>query len=276
MKGLYVYNGGLVTPKFIEIKDLFVEAFAKKGVELVAKMNDEMRFCKEDFDFCLFYDKDISLCMDIERRMPTFNSSDCIALCDDKCLTASALADWVKMPKQITSPLIFFGTQSASFIQKAGETLGYPIVVKCAKGSFGEQVMLAKNKEELSSLVLSLGSFPFVLQEFIEAKGEDKRIYVVDGKVIGGMRRRATNGDFRSNITIGGEMEICSVSDQEAILAIEACRGVKALFAGVDVIGKEEDPILLEVNSNAHFKNFLDCTGINVAEFIAEAILKQV
>ena len=47
-------------------------------------------------------------------------------------------------------------------------------------------------------------------------------------------------------------------------------------FAGVDILfGEEEEPILCEVNSNAHFKNIYDCTGINVADAIISYILEQ-
>lgn len=274
MKGLYVYNGGLLTPKFCEIRDLFVQAFDAQGIQMIPKTNEEMRFCRESFDFCLFYDKDISLCMELERQMPVFNASDCIAICDDKSLTASALADWVDMPKQITAPLIFFGTQCDEFLERVGSELSYPVVIKSAKGSFGEQVTLANDLNELVLKTRSLGATPIVFQQFVEANGEDKRIYVADGKVCGAMKRKAVNGDFRANVTNGGIMSPCEVTEEEEQLALDACRGVKALFAGVDVIGKER-PVLLEVNSNAHFKHFLDCTGINFAECVANAVLKQ-
>lgn len=42
------------------------------------------------------------------------------------------------------------------------------------------------------------------------------------------------------------------------------------------LFGKEEEPILCEVNSNAHFKNIYDCTGVNVAEHIMKYIKRAV
>jgi glutathione synthase/RimK-type ligase-like ATP-grasp enzyme len=48
-------------------------------------------------------------------------------------------------------------------------------------------------------------------------------------------------------------------------------------FAGVDIMfGKQGEPVLCEVNSNAHFKNIYDCTGVNVADEIMEYILNKV
>ena len=48
-------------------------------------------------------------------------------------------------------------------------------------------------------------------------------------------------------------------------------------FAGVDLLfGKDEKPVICEINSNAHFKNLLDCTHINTADKILEYILKKI
>jgi glutathione synthase/RimK-type ligase-like ATP-grasp enzyme len=62
---------------------------------------------------------------------------------------------------------------------------------------------------------------------------------------------------------------------QQAQLAIDACRALGLDFGGVDILfGPNEMPILCEVNSNAHFKNLYDCTGVNAAEDIMEYIQK--
>lgn len=276
MKGFYIYNGGLLTPKFIEIRDLFVQAFARRGVFLQPMTNDEA-WLKEDFpsdSFCLFYDKDIPLCCKLEKSMPVFNSASSIALCDDKCLTASALSGRVKMPKQICAPLRFFGSVPDSFLEEAISLLGLPIVVKGAKGSFGAQIALCRTKEELFAFCKRLGEAPFLLQEYVEAGGRDARIYVVDGKVFASFARQAREGDFRANVTNGGSMLVYEPTEREKRLAIEACKGVGALFAGVDLI-PAEDPVLLEVNSNAHFKNLLDFTSLSYADAVADCILRK-
>ena len=60
-------------------------------------------------------------------------------------------------------------------------------------------------------------------------------------------------------------------------MAITACQKLQLDFAGVDIIwDKDGKPMLCEINSNAHFKNIFDCTGIDVADDIIKYILKRI
>ena len=114
---------------------------------------------------------------------------------------------------------------------------------------------------------------PFILQEFIaEANGSDVRIEVVDGKCVAAMKRTNKN-DFRSNITNGGTAEIYAPSDGEKALAVKACDILGLTFGGVDIIGGDS---VCEVNSNAHIINLKECTGIDIAPMIFEAIEKRI
>lgn len=272
MRGLYIDNAGLQIPKFTEHRELFKGAFSRRGVELFCATNEDR--LQGAFDFCLFYDKDVTLCRFLEKRMPVFNSSRAIAVCDDKGLTAAELSQ-LPMPKQIVSPLIYSGSLSENFLSRVGEELGYPLVVKAAKGSFGAQVTLARSEEELFALAKRAGTASLVFQEYVEANGEDIRVYVVGERVFAGLKRKAAKGEFRANLSIGGSMTPYEPTAREAELAIEACRGVGASFAGVDLIGGAR-PLILEVNSNAHFKNLLVGAGRNYAEAVADYILKNV
>ena len=90
------------------------------------------------------------------------------------------------------------------------------------------------------------------------------------------MERYSENGDFRANITNGGSMKPYEPKEAQVELARKVMRTLGLDFAGVDILfGEEEEPILCEVNSNAHFKNIYDCTGINVADAIISYILEQ-
>ena len=83
--------------------------------------------------------------------------------------------------------------------------------------------------------------------------------------------------DFRANITNGGKMKKYEPTPEQKQMAIDVCRELNLDFAGVDILfGKDNEPVLCEVNSNAHFKNIYDCTGVNVAEHIMKYIKKKV
>lgn len=63
-------------------------------------------------------------------------------------------------------------------------------------------------------------------------------------------------------------MESYTPSAEEKALALRAARAVGADFAGVDLLFTPQGPLVCEVNSNAHFKNLLSCTGVNTAREI--------
>ena len=113
------------------------------------------------------------------------------------------------------------------------------------------------------------------IQQYIAAsRGKDIRIQVVGDQVVGAMYRYSET-DFRANVTAGGHMCDYEPSEEERRLAIRAARAVGCDFAGVDLLFGEDGPLVCEVNSNAHFKNLLDCSGVNTAEEIMRYVIQQ-
>src|SRR5699024_11519909 len=69
-----------------------------------------------------------------------------------------------------------------------------------------------------------------------------------------------------SDLTAGGTMNPYSPTSMEEDVAIQASQAIGAHFSGVDLLlGSNNEPIVCEVNSNAHIRNLYDCTGINAA-----------
>ncbi len=235
---------------------------------------------KADPGFVLFWDKDVLLARTLEARgMRLFNRAQAIETCDSKALTAIALKDQgVPQPLTFISPKTFeyFGYNDPAFLSVYEEALGYPYVIKEEFGSFGLGVHLVGNRAEAEALVGKLGAKTFIAQRFIrESAGRDLRIYVVGGRVIASMIRENKN-DFRSNVFQGGTGLSHSPSPEEEALAIRAAEAVNCDFCGVDLLIGGNDPLVCEVNSNAHFTGLLRCTGINVADSIFRHIFENV
>ena len=99
-------------------------------------------------------------------------------------------------------------------------------------------------------------------------------------EVVAAMYRYSDSGAFQSNITYGGKMKKYKPSDRECELALRATKAIGLDFAGVDLLfadgDKEDANVVCEVNSNAHFKNIFDCTGVNVAEQIMQYVEKNI
>ena len=292
--GWLIYNGGLKSPKYMELNELYAKAAKKLGITLQLIANNEIYCLIEDGkniikvptatfepNFILFLDKDIRLAKQLEKLgYRLFNSREVIENCDDKILTFEVLANsGIKMPKTLFSAMLFNGTGNGEadlgFTNIIEETFSYPLVIKEAFGSFGAQVYLIHNREELIAKQKELLYVPHLYQEFIaSSKGRDVRIYVVGNQVVASMYRHSDT-DFRANISSGASMSPYEPSEAFCELAIKATEELGADFTGVDLLfGENDEPILCEVNSNAHIKNIYDCTGIYVAEAIFKHILE--
>jgi glutathione synthase/RimK-type ligase-like ATP-grasp enzyme len=96
----------------------------------------------------------------------------------------------------------------------------------------------------------------------------------VGGEVVAAVKRMSDH-DFRANVTNGGRMVPFDLPEEYVDMALRCSRVIGADFAGVDMLfGPGEEPVLCEVNSNAHFKNLYNCTGVDVAELMVKHMLK--
>lgn len=286
MFGWLVVNSFIKKEKFADIYNLLMNSAKKRNVQLqmvtttdlLAPVGTSLPLPKPDF--VIFWDKDTVLAQKIEsENIPTFNSSTAIALCDNKICTAIVLAqNNVPHSKTVVAPKTFegIGYNNDTFLQKAVDILHFPIVVKEAYGSFGQQVYLANDMPELKEIVKKIGYKDFLMQEFVaESVGRDVRINVVGGKVICGMLRQNEN-DFRSNISNGGTAYAIQLTDEQKSVALQAVNAMGLDWAGVDVMFGKNGPIVCEVNSNPHFRSTLDCTGVDVSEYIIDYVIEKV
>lgn len=287
MKAWLITNEFLHTNKFTEINSWLVESAKRHGIEMDVKTNAEVLAVlgsgyrqKEPLDFILFWDKDVRLAKYLERQgYHVINSADSIAACDDKWMTHLILQNnLISMPKTVLGPMTFsnIGYTNFDFLKKVEEELSYPMIVKECFGSFGMQVYKVNHREEMLLVMEQVGANPIIFQEFIESSaGKDIRIHVVGDKVVTAMYRYSDNGDFRANVTNGGKMKPYEPTEQEKHLAIQCTKLLGLTFAGVDLLfGANGEPLVCEVNSNAHFKNIYDCTGVNVADDIMEELVR--
>lgn len=272
---------------------MYRQSAAKKGIQLRLIKNTEIYTMidnhsltiklEEPFeepDFILFLDKDIRLAKQLERMgLKLFNRADTTEACDDKIITHQLLAhQHIRTPKTLFSPLMFQGTDEIDnhFTKVVEQQFTFPLVIKEAFGSFGAQVYLIRNHEELLAKRKELLYTPHLYQEFISSSfGKDARLFVVGEKVVASMYR-TNNKDFRANITNGGEAQMFNPPESFIELAVKASKAVGADFSGVDILfGENGEPIICEVNSNAHIKNVFDCTGVDVSAHIIDYVLEK-
>ncbi len=286
LRGYLVVNNFIDQDKFTELYALLADAAEDNGIELCIKKTGELlRIVGQNMaqrpDFVLFWDKDTVCARLIEKEgIPVFNSAEAIALCDNKAYTSLALygVSGVRMPKTVISPKTFdaFGYCDTAFVHDAIRLLGLPVVIKECYGSYGHQVYLADTAQQAVGIVKNMGSREFIMQEFISSSaGRDVRINIVGGEVVASMLRHSVNGDFRSNISSGGVTEIYEPNEAMCDMALRATTALGLDFAGVDVLFGEDGPYICEVNSNPHFKSTLDCTGVDLSQYIMKYIKRR-
>jgi len=155
---------------------------------------------------------------------------------------------------------------------------GAPLVIKLLEGTQGIGVVLAETKKAASSVIeafYGLGN-NILIQEYIkEAKGTDIRAFVVDGKVVGAMKRTAKEGEFRSNLHRGGTAEVIKLTRKEKETAIAAARAMGLTVAGVDMLPSSRGPLILEVNSSPGLEGIEQATGKDIAGEIIKYIERQ-
>lgn len=285
-----IYNGFLQSDKFIDFAEMFQHAATSFGHEASIYKNSDLQMILADGlslkaasdlpDYVIFTDKDIYLAKQLELLgIPVFNSAETIEVSDDKIKTYQALAEKnIPIPKTIVAPKTFglpIHLQD-DFIKQVIEQLGFPMVMKETFGSFGEQVYLVRDQAEMLAKMEQIAGKAFMFQEFIDTSyGIDLRLQVVGDEVVTAMKR-VSEDDFRANVTSGGRMEPYHPSEQEKAIAIQASQAIAADFSGVDLLfGENGQAIVCEVNSNAHIRNILDCTGVDASFDIIPYIEKR-
>ncbi len=154
-----------------------------------------------------------------------------------------------------------------------------PIIIKLLEGTQGLGVVLAETKKAAQSVLEAFNGLEarVVLQEFIEeAKGADIRAFVVDGKIVGAMKRQAKEGEFRSNLHRGGTAEVIELSEEEEDAAIKATRVMGLGVAGVDMLQSARGPLILEVNSSPGLEGIENATKRDVAKEIIRYVERHV
>ncbi len=259
-----------------ELQALGVDVDVLTACQVTAYLQQGSISCSLQGDFVLYFDKDKYNARLLEKRgLRLFNSASATELCDDKMLTHVALANCaIPMPTTISAPLCYVANSAPcnEFLQKVEATLGYPLVAKQCYGSFGEQVYLVNNRQELNKIYAKLMFTPHLYQQFVaESSGKDMRVIVIGNKVVCGMLR-SSNDDFRSNVERGGRATAVQVPTDIASMCEKASVLLGLDYCGIDVLlGKT--PMICEVNSNAMFLAMEYATGVNVAKAYAMHIV---
>ena len=179
----------------------------------------------------------------------------------------------VGMPKTVFSN---FSKNVEHIVDSVG---GAPVVLKLLEGTQGLGVILADTQNAAGSVMEAFNNLEarIIVQEFIEeAGGADIRAFVVDGVVVGAMKRQGKEGEFRSNLHRGGTANVIELTDEEENTALIATKAMGLGIAGVDMLQSKKGPLVLEVNSSPGLEGIERATGKDIARKIIRYVERNV
>jgi len=171
-------------------------------------------------------------------------------------------------------PKTVFARDTADFDDVIEQAGGTPLIIKVARGTHGNGVVLAETKKAAQAVMQAfyVEGVNFLVQEFIkESAGTDIRAFVVGNRVVASYKRQSLDDDFRSNLHQGGEGKSVKLTDEEIKTAVRAAKSMNLPVCGVDMMRSARGPLVLEVNSSPGF-GIEKITGRDVATKIIEYI----
>jgi [lysine-biosynthesis-protein LysW]--L-2-aminoadipate ligase len=204
--------------------------------------------------------------------VPTVNTYDVALTCGDKINTTTALvAAGVASPRT----LIAFTPESAL---AAIETLGYPVVLKPAVGSWGRLLAKISDRDAAEALLEhkdTLGSYQhaiFYVQEFVDKPSRDIRSFVVGDETICAIYRESSH--WITNTARGGRARNCPVTPEIDRLSRAAARAVGGGVLAIDLLEHSDGMLVSEVNYTMEFRNSIDTTGVDIPGRIVDYVLR--
>ncbi|SFG35877.1 alpha-L-glutamate ligase, RimK family [Halopelagius inordinatus] len=213
----------------------------------------------------------LGLATTFERIRPMLNEPAHVLTAIHKFATAATLANWnIKVPDALLA-------LSNEKLNADRERFGDVGVYKSAIGTHGGGTWKVDLTETVNPKVGNRQAFLQDLIERDEEKHRDLRVYIVDGEIIGAMYRYAPDGDWRTNVALGGDvLDATGEMPKEARdTALYAAEVMDLDYVGVDLVEGEEGWFVLEVNPTAGFKGLHKATGKSPAPYIAKAAIER-
>jgi ribosomal protein S6--L-glutamate ligase len=204
----------------------------------------------------------------VSRGQVVLNPPRAVETCVDKFLTDHRLRQaGLPVPRSVVC-------QRWQDAMPAFESLGGDVVVKPLFGAEGRGMVRVTDRELAFFAIEQTGGVIY-LQQFVRHPGWDVRAFVLNGRVLGAMRRTAKE-DWRTNVAQGGSAERCELTTEQVALALAAMEAVGAVVAGVDLLCDERGEwYVIEVNAVPGWRALSVACGVDVAAEVLNFIASK-
>src|SRR6056297_3550605 len=214
----------------------------------------------------------LGLATTFERIRPMLNEPDSVMASIHKFATAATLANWnIKVPDALLA-------LSNDRLNQSRQQFGDVGVYKTAIGTHGGGTWKVDLTEPVNPKVGNRQAFLQSLIDRDDTRHRDLRVYIVAGEIVGAMYRYAPDGDWRTNVALGGAVEDATddMPEEAAETALYAADVMDLDYAGVDLVEGYDGWYVLEVNPTAGFKGLYAATGTSPAPHIAKLAIETV
>jgi len=281
--------------------NFYIEEGAKLGIDFKLILVEDLEFGVKNNRWFIRYRKeeidlpDFAICRAIypllTRQLElmgvkVFNNSFVAEICNDKAKTYQYLA---KIGIEMVDTSFYKSCQLDAVLSDATGTK----VIKAVDGHGGSQVFLISkdgsadmaNRENktvkctygnLAEIKKALYGSDLVLQPKIGHRNQDLRVYVIGREIVAAVLRTAREG-FRSNFSLGGEVSMYELTEDEKTLVRLIIDQFDFGLVGIDFILADDGRLVFnEIEDVVGSRMLYKCTDINIVEKYLKYILKKI
>lgn len=206
-----------------------------------------------------------------DRGVRVMNSPRTIERCVDKFYTSALLREaGLDTPETVVCERL---DDAMGAVREMGD-----VIIKPLFGSMGHGMVRVSDPDTAFRVMRALDTTRavFYVQRVIEHDGADLRAFVVGDRVVAAIERRARDGGWRTNISLGGEAHVIDLAPNMVEMALTAAGAVGAEYAGVDLLRSRDGTVyVLEVNGIPGWSGVQSATSVDIAGAIVDHLIAK-
>lgn len=206
-----------------------------------------------------------------DRGVTVMNSPRAIERCVDKFYTSALLREaGLDTPETVVCERV---DDAMHAVREMGD-----VIIKPLFGSMGHGMARVTDPEVAFRVfrALELTRAVFYVQRVVDHAGGDVRAFVVGDSVVAAIERRARDGGWRTNVSLGGEARAIDLPDAWTSIALTAAHAVGADYAGIDLLPARDGTVyVLEANGIPGWSGVQSVTTVDVAGAIVDRLIAR-